>query len=157
MIRSIFSSCHHVSYYGQACKLQKSEENIPLSGLERMPAKPKKEIIRSRKRPKPAGPDQLWQADMTYIWCGQDRWCYLFNVLDAFTREWVGYAFEPRAVTDGAIAALTVSFGIQETGLLKACFKNQQRLPVYFSAIWQGCKSIRYEVRIHPLSHARAK
>ncbi len=72
-----------------------------------MPAKPKKEIIRSRKRPKPAGPDQLWQADMTYIWCGQDRWCYLFNVLDAFTREWVGYAFESRAITDGAIAALT--------------------------------------------------
>ena len=44
---------------------------------------------------------------MTYIWCGQDRWCYLFNVLDAFTREWVGYAFEPRAVTDGTIVALT--------------------------------------------------
>ena len=72
-----------------------------------MPAKPKKEIIRSRKRPKPAGPDQLWQSDMTYIWCGQDRRGYLFNILDAFTREWVGYAFEPRAVTDGAIAALT--------------------------------------------------
>ena len=26
-----------------------------------------------------------------------------------FTREWVGYAFESRAITDGAIAALTKS------------------------------------------------
>ncbi len=49
-------------------------------------AKPKKEIIRSRKRLKPVGPDQLWKADMTYIWCGQDRWCYLFNILCIYPR-----------------------------------------------------------------------
>ena len=72
-----------------------------------MPKKSKKEIIRSRKRPKSTEPDQLWQADMTYIWCGQDIWCYLFNVLHAFTHEWVGYSFETRAITDGVIVALT--------------------------------------------------
>ena len=32
-----------------------------------VPTKLKKEIIRSRKCPKSAGPDHLWQADMTYI------------------------------------------------------------------------------------------
>ena len=30
---------------------------------------------------------------MTYIWCGVDGWCYLFNILDCFTREWVAYVF----------------------------------------------------------------
>ena len=89
-----------------------------------VPAKPKKEIIRSRKRPKPTGPDQLWQADMTYIWCGQDRWCYLFNVLDAFTREWVRYAFEPRTITDGAIAALTVTLASKKPDCSKLVLRT---------------------------------
>jgi transposase InsO family protein len=30
----------------------------------------------------PERPDQLWQQDITYIWCGHDRWCYLFSILD---------------------------------------------------------------------------
>ena len=89
-----------------------------------VPAKPKKEIIRSRKRPKPAGQDQIWQADMTYIWCGQDRWCYLFNVLDAFTREWVRYAFESRAITDGAIAALTKALASQKLDCSKLVLRT---------------------------------
>ncbi len=31
----------------------------------------------------------------------------IYSASFVFTREWVGYAFGPRAVTDGAIAALT--------------------------------------------------
>ena len=41
----------------------------------------------------PTAPDQLWETDITYVWCGNDRWCYLFNILDCFTREWVAYVF----------------------------------------------------------------
>ena len=51
----------------------------------------KSEIIHSHaKLLKPETPNTLWEADMTYIWCGKDRWCYLFSVLDVFTRIWIG-------------------------------------------------------------------
>jgi len=45
-------------------------------------------------------PDQLWQQDMTYIWCGCDRWCYLFSILDCYTREWLAYTFSTNCGTD---------------------------------------------------------
>ena len=41
----------------------------------------------------PTAPDQLWETDVTYVWCSTDRWCCLFNILDCFTREWVAYVF----------------------------------------------------------------
>ena len=51
------------------------------------PAKTKNEIIRSHKKLlKPTAPNQLWQTDMTYIWCGIDGWCYLFK---AVVREYL--------------------------------------------------------------------
>jgi putative transposase len=68
------------------------------------PAKTKNEIIRSHKKLlKPTAPNQLWQTDMTYIWCGIDGWCYLFNAVDTFTRKWVGYSFDVSATKDAAV------------------------------------------------------
>jgi putative transposase len=32
----------------------------------------------------PDKPDCLWQQDITYIWCGNDGWCYLFSILDCY-------------------------------------------------------------------------
>ncbi|MCL5067357.1 MAG: integrase core domain-containing protein [Thaumarchaeota archaeon] len=43
---------------------------------------------------------------MTYIWCGKDRWCYPFSVLDVFTRIWLGYAFDTRAGRESAIMSV---------------------------------------------------
>ena len=64
----------------------------------------KSEIIRSGRRlPKPVEPNQFWEADMSYIWCGRDGWCYAFNVLDVFTRQWLGFAFDTRATRHAAI------------------------------------------------------
>lgn len=54
----------------------------------------------------PSGPDQLWQQDITYIWCGTDGWCYLFSILDCYTREWLSYTFSTICGTDQAIQAL---------------------------------------------------
>ena len=52
-------------------------------------------------------PYELWQTDLTYIWCGsRDRWSYLFNVVDVFHREWLGYAFERSAVKEHAIISV---------------------------------------------------
>jgi transposase InsO family protein len=74
------------------------------------PAMKKSEIIRSSaKLLKPPAPNTLWEADMTYIWCGRDRWCYLFSVLDVFTRIWVGYAFDTRAGRENAIMSVNNS------------------------------------------------
>ena len=48
----------------------------------------KSKIIRpGRRLPKPVEPNQFWEADMSYIWCGRDGWRYAFNVLDVFTRQ----------------------------------------------------------------------
>ena len=68
----------------------------------------KSEIIRSGRRlPKPVEPNQFWEADMSYIWCGRNGWCYAFNVLDVFTRQWLGFAFDTRATRHAAIMSIT--------------------------------------------------
>ena len=68
----------------------------------------KSEIIRSsRKLPKPIEPNQFWEADMSCMWCGRDGWCYAFNVLDAFTRQRLGFAFDTRATRHAAIMPIT--------------------------------------------------
>ncbi len=71
------------------------------------PAKTKKEIIKSgRTLFKPTAPNQLWQTDMTYIWCGIDSWCYCFNVIDVFSRKWISYTFDATASKDAAVDSI---------------------------------------------------
>jgi transposase InsO family protein len=71
------------------------------------PARKKPDIIRSKgKMVKASRPYELWEADMSYIWCGKDGWCYLFNVIDVFSREWVAYAFDTSAVKENAIQSV---------------------------------------------------
>jgi putative transposase len=72
-----------------------------------MPSMTKKEILRAKDRvEKPIGINQLWQSDMTYIFCGIDGWCYLFNVIDVFSREWISYVFDTLAKKENAIQAV---------------------------------------------------
>lgn len=71
------------------------------------PSKKKSEIIRAHDRaPKPSRPYELWQIDLTYTWCGIDSWSYLFNVFDAFSREWAGYQFDTTAIKENAIISV---------------------------------------------------
>ncbi len=54
-----------------------------------LPARTKRQIIRSKDKPVKADrPNQIWEVDMTYIHCGIDGWGYLFNVFDVYSREW---------------------------------------------------------------------
>jgi putative transposase len=72
------------------------------------PSKTKSQLIRSASKVvKASRPYEFWQTDMTYVWCGnRDRWSYLFNVIDVFHREWLGYAFERSAVKEHAIMSV---------------------------------------------------
>ena len=74
-----------------------------------IPSRKKREIMRSKYNnniKKVDKPDELWEADLTYIHCGIDGWGYLFNVFDVFTREWVGYCFDLSAVKENAIISI---------------------------------------------------
>ena len=69
----------------------------------------RKHVIMKRILTVPERPDQLWQQDITYIWCGHDGWCYLFSILDCFTREWLAYTFSTYCGTDEAIRTLEMA------------------------------------------------
>jgi transposase InsO family protein len=72
------------------------------------PQKTKKQLLRATydKRPKPTRPNELWEADLTYIHCGIDGWAYLFNVEDVVSREWVSYVFDKYATKENAILSV---------------------------------------------------
>jgi putative transposase len=48
----------------------------------------------------------LWGIDMTYIWCGQDGWCYLHGVIDHFDKTLLGYYFSRSCKAIGGVIAL---------------------------------------------------
>ena len=43
---------------------------------------------------------------MTYVHCGMDGWCYCFNVIDVFTREWISYIFDTAATAHTAVQSV---------------------------------------------------
>lgn len=57
----------------------------------------------------PAAPNQVWTADLTYIWT-DEGWLYLAVVLDLFNREVVGWSIKPRMTADIVIGALTMAW-----------------------------------------------
>ena len=57
----------------------------------------------------PAAPNQVWSADLTYIWT-DEGWLYLAVVLDLFNREVVGWSIKPRMTADIVMDALTMAW-----------------------------------------------
>ena len=57
----------------------------------------------------PGAPNQVWTADMTYIWT-DEGWLYLAIVLDLFNREIVGWSLKPRMTADIVTDALTMAW-----------------------------------------------
>ena len=77
------------------------------------PTRTKKEIIRSNKRvPRPDAPNEFWESDMSYIWCGIDGWGYCFNVIDVFTRQWLAFVLADKASRHEAIMAVNNAVAI---------------------------------------------
>jgi putative transposase len=54
----------------------------------------------------PVRPNHVWEQDITYVFCGRDGWCFLFNIIDCYTREWLSYTFSKECGTDEALRAL---------------------------------------------------
>ena len=72
------------------------------------PQKSKKQLLREAydKRPRPTKPNELWETDLTYVFCGVDGWAFLFNVLDVVSREWLSYVFDTIATKENAILSV---------------------------------------------------
>jgi putative transposase len=63
----------------------------------------------------PEAPNQVWTADMTYIWT-DEGWLYLAVVLDLFNREVVGWSIKPRMTADIVVDALTMAWFRRKPG-----------------------------------------
>jgi transposase InsO family protein len=57
----------------------------------------------------PAGPDQVWTSDITYLWT-DEGWLYLAITMDLFNREVVGWSLKPRMTADIVTDALTMAW-----------------------------------------------
>lgn len=62
-------------------------------------------LLRSGRKPHPkaqgrpfdvTASNQLWQTDMTSIWCGEDGWGYFTAVIDCYDRVLLGWSFTLR-------------------------------------------------------------
>lgn len=51
-------------------------------------------------------PNELWQTDLTSVWCGEDGWCYFTAVIDCYDRSILGWVFTQRCRTVDVIAAV---------------------------------------------------
>ena len=76
------------------------------------------DLLQEKNRPKPEeynrsqqheidGPNQMWQLDMVQWYLDSTgNWVYMFDIMDVYTREIVGYHMSLRCRTDEALAAL---------------------------------------------------
>jgi putative transposase len=83
----------------------------------------------------PAAPNQVWTADLTYIWT-DEGWLYLTVVLDLFNREIIGWSIRPRMTADIAISALTMAWFRRKPapGLLHHSDRGSQYASLVFQA-----------------------
>ena len=53
-----------------------------------------------------SGCNELWQTDLTSVWCGDDGWCYFTAVIDCYDRTILGWVFTRRCRTLDVIDAV---------------------------------------------------
>ena len=89
------------------------------------PKKSKNDIIKSHRTLfRPSAPNQLWQTDITYVWCGIDGWCYCFNVVDAFSRRWISHVLDVAAPKDTAIDSVVNAVAIAKPDCTKLIIRT---------------------------------
>ncbi len=77
-------------------------------------------FTRARRRPHPkaqgrpfdiSAPNELWQTDLTAVWCGEDSWGYFTAVIDCWCRSILGWTFTRRCRALDVIGALETAVG----------------------------------------------
>jgi len=61
----------------------------------------------------PTGPNQVWGADITYLWT-QEGWMYLAVVIDLYSRRVVGWAMDRRMKKALVIRALLMAINLRK-------------------------------------------
>ena len=82
---------------------------------------------------------------MTYIHYGIDRWCYCFNVIDVFTREWIACIFDTVSTAHTAVQSVLKSVSsVNDISYLRL---NWQRYTVQQSQVQEihAYMGIRHE------------
>ena len=86
--------CHAKTGAECSGRSKESAKNIPRVQLDRTSEEKERDNQIGDKACEGNEAYELWESDITFVWCGVDGWCYLFNALDVFQREWLGYAFD---------------------------------------------------------------
>ena len=88
----------------------------------------------------------LWGIDMTYIWCGEDAWCYFHGVIDHHDKTLLGYHFSRSCAAIGGVMALANAAGERPVDTLELRSDN-------------GChydaKVFKEEIRRLGINHTR--
>lgn len=87
----------------------------------------------------PDAPNQVWAADITYIWT-HEGWLYLAVLMDLFSRRIVGYAMEKRINRELVTDALKMALGLRRpgSGLLHHSDRGSQYASGDFQALLSG-------------------
>jgi len=55
-------------------------------------------------------PNELWQTDLTSVWCGEDGWAYFTAVIDCYDRSILGWTFTRRCRALDVIGAVNAAW-----------------------------------------------
>jgi putative transposase len=55
-------------------------------------------------------PNELWQTDLTAVWCGEDGWAYFTAVIDCYDRSILGWTFTRRCRAIDVIGAMDTAW-----------------------------------------------
>jgi putative transposase len=90
--------------------------------------------------------NELWGIDMTYIWCGQDAWCYLHAVIDHYDKTLLGYSFSQSCSALGGVMALAEAASVRPVESLELRSDN---------GCHYGAKIFKQEIKRLGISHTR--
>lgn len=90
--------------------------------------------------------NKLWGIDMTYIWCGEDAWCYFHGVIDHHDKTLLGYNFSRSCAAIGGVMALAEAASQRPVESLELRSDN---------GCHYGAKIFKEEIRRLGINHTR--
>ena len=94
---------------------------------------------------------------MTYIRCGVDGWCYCFNVIGAFTGEWISYIFDTATTAHTHSSSISAKGSTVCKGRIISEAQNRQRYAVRQSRVQEIHAGIGNKTRVYLEEYSGAK